>query len=110
MGCGLTLRVDSCGLVYCSASACRDAHAVDKILSDPDIDQHIAVLYEETFSVQHPLRERVSGELFNCTLHKWLRDLECPPVDPGKYRVVEDPRGSRAHPYIFELIELIGGE
>ncbi|TKJ24377.1 hypothetical protein A6V29_04940 [Blastococcus sp. CCUG 61487] len=88
MGCGQTLFVGDGGHVTCSYALCPRSDAVDEILADRETE-HVVVLAEETFSVQHPLRERLDDELFTCPLHEWLQQQDGPPEAPGRYRVRE---------------------
>lgn len=92
MGCGSTLFVGEGGHITCSYIECPDPCAVDAILADREID-HIAILGEETFSLKHPLRERVSDELLDCALHQHIKALSGPPRVPGRYRVWQDVGG-----------------
>lgn len=85
MGCGTTLFVGEGGHVTCSWRGCPDPGAVDKILAERETE-HIIHFADDGFDVQHPLRERIAGELFTCTLHQDLRELGGPPVPPGRYR------------------------
>jgi len=86
MGCGESLFLGSGGHVTCSALTCPNPCAVDELLADVETD-HVVVLDEQTFAIQHPLRERLRGELFDCGLHTYLRSLDGPPGQPGRYRV-----------------------
>lgn len=86
MGCGTTLFLGSGGYVTCSLDKCPNPSAASDIL-DTREHEHIVVLEEDTFSMQHPLRERLNGELFDCGLHQYLNTLGGPPRMPGRYRV-----------------------
>lgn len=86
MGCGETLFRAEGGYVTCSWYACPCPGAVDQILGGRE-SEHIVHIEDERFHVQHPLRERLNGELFECDLHRWLSALEGPPRKPGRYRV-----------------------
>lgn len=86
MGCGQTLFVGSEGGITCSYYRCPRPGAVDTILSDPETE-HIVLLEERHFAVEHPLRERVDGELFDCEINRRLSSLDGPPREPGRYRV-----------------------
>lgn len=86
MGCGQTLFLGSGGYVTCSWSKCpRPDAAADLLLIQET--EHIVRLNDETFDIAHPLRERLRGELWNCGLHEYLRGLQGPPFQPGRYRV-----------------------
>lgn len=103
MGCGQTLvlaasspQLGSLRTIACSWPDCPDSEAVNKILGDRETE-HILVLGRgvgQPFQLQHPLRERIDGELFDCELHRWLRENAAPVEEPGRYRVsVHHPDG-----------------
>ena len=84
-GCGETLLLGDGGHVTCGYLECPDPSAADTILRDRETE-HIVLFGEKGFSIQHPLRERVDGELFDCRLHACCRALGGPPRTPGRYR------------------------
>lgn len=91
MGCGETLFLSDGGHVECSNVDCPRCDAVDTILAESETE-HVAVFDDEGFALQHPLRERVEGELFKCDIHQRLRAIGGAPVTPGRYRVtVHEP-------------------
>lgn len=92
MGCGKTLFVASGGFVTCSWCECPNPGAATDILGISETE-HIVLLGEETFTVQHPLRERLNGDLWECRLHSHLVSLNGPPAIPGRYRVYVDGDG-----------------
>jgi hypothetical protein len=61
---------------------------VSQILADPETE-HLVELGERTFSLQHPLRERLDGLLFACEVHDVIRSLDGPPSERGLYRTVD---------------------
>ena len=85
MGCGATLFLGNGGHVTCSWHACPDPAKADEILSTRE-SEHIVEIEENRFQVLHPLRER-GEELFECSIHEQLGDLDGPPAPPGRYRV-----------------------
>jgi len=89
MGCGETLFLASGGHVTCSLIGCPNPCAADAVLGDRETE-HVVVIREEGFTVQHPLRERLKGELFDCGLHSYLTNLGGPPAKPGRYRARPD--------------------
>jgi len=89
MGCGKTLFLGSAGHVTCSWCECPNPGAAADILSIPETE-HIVQLGESTFTVQHPLRERLNGDLWGCRLHQHLGRSSGPPAIPGRYRVYVD--------------------
>lgn len=91
MGCGETLFLGSGGAITCSYMECPAPDAVHRILADPE-HEHIARFDQAGFSLQHPLRERLDGALFDCRLHGEMRDFaEMPVPEEGTYRVLEHP-------------------
>lgn len=88
MGCGMTLFLNHDGQVICSKLTCPRPTAVDELLFDAETE-HVIDLEEDHFQLQHPLRERLEGALFDCELHVEIAGLDAPPAPPGKYRVIE---------------------
>lgn len=86
MGCGRTLFLGSSGHVTCSYLPCPNPTAVDTLLDNAETE-HVVLLDANTFTVQHPLRERLAGELWECGLHARIAGLDGPPRTLGKYRV-----------------------
>jgi len=84
MGCGQTLFLGR-GHITCSLLDCPNPGAVDELLAH-DETEHILVTDGLGFTIQHPLRERIKGELFGCDIH--ARVQEANPRDPGRYRVI----------------------
>lgn len=90
MGCGRTLFRDVGGRISCSMYGCSRRTAVDELLADGETE-HLVRLDEDGFSVQHPLRERLDGLLFDCDLPARIAALDGPPRRPGLYRVTVRP-------------------
>jgi hypothetical protein len=86
MGCGRTLFLGSGGYVTCSLDKCPNPSAAADILDVREYE-HVVLLGEHSYSISHPLRERLDGELFDCGLHAYLANLGGPPRQPGRYRV-----------------------
>jgi hypothetical protein len=87
MGCGETLTL-LMGTYLCKNERCPDRLALNRILDDPETE-HIVVLGEESFSIKHPLRERLDDELLECDLTKFIVSSSGPPEAPGRYRVID---------------------
>jgi hypothetical protein len=88
MGCGQTLFLGSGGYITCRNLGCPEPDAVVQLLEVPPETGHIVVFSgDDTFTIQHPVIERLKGELFACELHGYLVSLAGPPVAPGRYRV-----------------------
>jgi len=86
MGCGETLFLGSGGYVTCSLIGCPRPDAVSTLLDDRETD-HVVHLKERTFTVRHPLRERLNDALMRCDLDTYLIALNGPPGLPARYRV-----------------------
>jgi hypothetical protein len=89
MGCGETLFLGSGDYITCSYIDCPQPDAVSTLLDDREI-QHIVDIGETTFTVRHPLRERLNDALLNCRLHNDIAAMSGPPAKPGRYRVSWD--------------------
>jgi hypothetical protein len=85
MGCGNTLFVGEGGFITCSYISCPEPDAVATLLQDRETE-HVLELGEDSFTIRHPLRERLRDELMACTLHQYLTDLPGPPRLLGRYR------------------------
>lgn len=87
MGCGETLCVGEGGFITCSYAECLRPDAVSTLLEDAETE-HVVQFKSDSFDVQHPLRERLNGDLFRCGLHLDITSLDGPPVAPGRYRAL----------------------
>lgn len=87
MGCGSTLFLGAGGYVTCSDLECPRPDAATTILDDAE-HEHIVEIGPRTFTVRHPLRERLDDQLMDCALHDWLRARSGQPAQPGRYRVL----------------------
>lgn len=85
MGCGQTLYVGSGGHITCARIDCPDPCAVDRILFDAETE-HVVEFGAGSFTIRHPLRERLGDALMQCALHDHVTGLDGPPVEPGRYR------------------------
>lgn len=88
MGCGQTLFLGDGGHITCSKADCPRPSAVDELLHDRETE-HIVELGETSFTVRHPLRERLDDALMECGLHSRIAAGSGPPVPPGRYRACE---------------------
>lgn len=82
-----SLFLGSGGFITCSLIGCPNPTGITDLL-DGERD-HIVRLEHDTFSIQHPLRERLEGELFDCGLHAYIAGLDGPPRQLGRYRVMQ---------------------
>lgn len=89
MGCGQTLILSGSGTIVCNGAHCPRPGAVDELLSDRETE-HVVQLGEHGYNLVHPLRERLDGQLLECTVGTWIgaqAPADLPP--PGRYRAVE---------------------
>ena len=84
MGCGETLFLGSGGYVTCSLDVCPRPDAATDILRDAEV-HHVVAVDDTGFAVQHPIRERLNGDLFRCSL--LLNVARGPRRATGRYRV-----------------------
>lgn len=96
MGCGRTLFVASGGHITCRFAACPNPTAVDDLLDERETE-HIVHIDNNTWRMQHPLRERLDGNLFECAAHVYFSELDGPPRKPGRYRMASLVDGNRKH-------------
>jgi hypothetical protein len=101
MGCGPTLFVGEGGYVTCSFNECPAPSAASDILADAETE-HVVELRATDFSLKHPLRERIDGELFDCPAHEHLESLRRPPEVPGRYRMYIGPNGFYCYDRVVE--------
>lgn len=92
--CGGSLFLASGGYVTCSRADCPNPTAVSDLLIDHMARHHVVVLRDDTFSIEHPVRERLTGTLLSCGLHEELSDASGPPLKPGTYHVHGDGRNA----------------
>lgn len=71
----------------CSVIDCPRPTAVSDLLRDRETE-HIVALGPSSFTVRHPLRERLDDDLLTCDLPHHIADSDGPPGEPGRYRVV----------------------
>lgn len=88
MGCGTTLTLMCDGHIACKKLTCPSPFAVSQILMDQETE-HLVTFTETSFTVTHPLRERVDTATHGCTLPEYVEGLDRPPVEPGVYRALE---------------------
>lgn len=92
MGCGKTLHLNpDSGMIACLNKSCPSPLAVTKLIG-ADSTSHLVKIERTGWTLEHPLKERVTGSLFDCSLADWLEHLDRAPVSSGLYRVTEvDP-------------------
>ena len=92
MGCGTTLEVNDLGTLRCFAQDCPRPDAAELILSTTETE-HLVLIGSPLFSytIQHPLKERLEGQLFECPYAPDVSDNVHKRMErPGIYRVERD--------------------
>lgn len=74
MGCGRTLHVKEEGAVYCGWPGCPNPEAAGLMLMEKETE-HVGILHDSTFTLKHPVRERISGDIMSCQLAGRLMKL-----------------------------------
>lgn len=100
MGCGKTLFVGSGGYITCSWIDCPKPDAVS-ILLEEDEHEHVVVFTRKGWTIQHPLRDRVEGVLFDCPATKECEAIRLAPA-PGTYRMSRGASG-----WDYTLLEIL---
>lgn len=95
-----TLRLMYDGAIACTNSECPRPRAVEELLDEAYILDHIVELRRHDFTLKHPMVERLGGRLFNCPAGEWLSRSDGAPHALGKYRMTRSDPGWR-----FEAIE-----
>jgi hypothetical protein len=85
MGCGATLVLAGSTLA-CAIATCPRPTAAAELLADVETE-HIVDLKKVTFTVRHPLRERLDDALMRCDLDYQISQSARAPHPPGLYRV-----------------------
>lgn len=84
------------GVIACGSDECTDPTAVTRLLAD-DEHEHIVTLGWASFTIRHPLRERLDDALMECDLSEWVDEQmgaqNGPLPDPGRYRASADGDG-----------------
>lgn len=89
MGCGKTLYLLTAGDIRCARNACPRPTAVAELLADSETE-HLVDILPGSFTIQHPLRERLDGALRDCRLGNHIVAV---PPPAGRYRVSVRPSG-----------------
>ena len=92
LGCGEMLFIGEGGYITCCYVPCPRPDAVSELLSDRETE-HVVQFEEESFTLKHPLRERLDDPLFTCQIHERIAPLDGPPARPGRYRVTTNGEG-----------------
>lgn len=99
MGCGETLIIGPGGRLFCGLVDCTRPTAAHEILADGETE-HVVQFSRDTFTVRHPLRERLDDALMTCQVHEHIAGLDGPPVPLGLYRAVVGADGIGALTWI----------
>ena len=83
--CGRAALIKMGSRLMCTDDRCPNPLGLHILLQNRMISDHLVRVGEDGFSVQHPMRERLNGELFVCGLHVGLSQAEEAPVEPGLY-------------------------
>lgn len=88
--CGQASLSLAAALIICTNDDCKNPSGTTAILLQGAETGHLVTLYERTFSIQHPLRERFENQILTCSLGEDLTSQPNAPYPPGEYRVSED--------------------
>jgi len=99
--CGASeLRYGFQGHIECQNMDCDNRYAVDILLSDPEITEHLVKVVGQpgrlalSWTLRHPLIERLNDALFGCELGAILAEYGVPDkLTPGLYRAVDTTTG-----------------
>ncbi|QPX62171.1 hypothetical protein PBI_INDLOVU_56 [Mycobacterium phage Indlovu] len=86
-----TLRLQpGMGIIKCAAPDCPDPEALSDLIDPPEgmhIRDHLVKLTRDGITVQHPMIERIEGELFGCAIAQAIIDAGRSPLEEGTYAV-----------------------
>lgn len=86
----------STGHLRCEATGCPEPDALERILADPRLHEHVVrVSSHGTWTIKHPLAERLDDRLFDCDLARYMND-----EDPVGSHVIEPGRQYTASGYV----------
>jgi hypothetical protein len=111
MGCGATLFLGSGGYVTCSYSNCPRPDAATVILEERETE-HLVTIDDNTFTVKHPLKERLDDAILTCDiaprLHHVMTTGDLPALRTGRYRATAISRPMSAHDSGYHWAKLPG--
>lgn len=90
--------------IQCTNINCELPEAAERILSDRETE-HVVVMEPSSWSMKHPLRERLDDELLTCYVGSHIAEfyemymsgqMDGTPVEPATYRVTVDGVGEDA--------------
>jgi Family of unknown function (DUF6085) len=85
--------VNRLGKLVCRNAGCSRPTAAEEILSETELG-HIIDIGDISWSMKHPLVERIRDELLKCDFIQYMKNTGGPPQPPGRYRVTETAGGS----------------
>lgn len=110
MGCGQTLHLNSGSrMISCVAPQCPDRGAAQKVLSNPE-HLDVVLIEADSWTVLHPLRERL-GDLFACpVLAACQQQLGGPPDGvTGYFRAQLDEAGKLCLEHLPDGFSVVPG-
>ncbi len=79
-----SLFVGEGGYITCSRLECPQPDAVSTLLEDRETE-HVVRLSADSWTVRHPLRERIGDALMACSLNEYLHNID-QPEELGTFR------------------------
>ena len=80
-------------VLVCASDTCPQPDAVQRLIYEDVEVGHRVTFYENSFTVRHPLIERLDGGLESCGVMDAVAARSGPPARPGTYRVSEEAHG-----------------
>lgn len=85
--CGRTsLMTGSGGHITCGHLECPDPTALDRLLDDGETEHLLTVHRDGSFTLRHPLKERLDGALESCRVHETAAHRSTRLPECGRYR------------------------
>jgi hypothetical protein len=75
------------GHLVCGHLECPDPTAVDRLLDDAETEHVFTVHRDYSFTIRHPVKERLDGALEECAVHNLAVHRSTRLPEPGRYRV-----------------------
>lgn len=89
------------GHITCARLDCPRPTATDELLAERETE-HIVAIGETSFTLRHPLIERLDDTLMGCDLHMRITAANQPPWQPGRYRILRASDGRWAWELLHE--------
>lgn len=85
--CGRTsLMTGAGGHIVCGHLECPDPTALDRLLDDGETEHVLTVHRNNSFTLRHPLKERLDGVLESCKVHETAAHYSTRLPECGRYR------------------------